>query len=70
MFTRQNYHSDKFLKRNPSTNFREKKKKKKKKQVNEKTKTKDGFACRLLAAFNFDALFAITLSKSPLNFYI
>ena len=32
---------------------------KKKKQANEKTKAKDGFACRLLAAFNFDALFAI-----------
>ena len=56
-FKRWNYHPKKFLKGNPRTNFREKKRTNNKKN----TKTKDGFARRLVAAYNFDALFAITL---------
>ena len=67
MFKRQNYHPDIFLKRNLSTNVCEKEKKNKQtKRQKQKTALPDSWQPQ----FNFDALFAITLSKSPLNFYI
>ena len=50
------------MKRNPSTNIIfEKEITNKRTNKKKNTKTKDSFARRLLAAYNFDALFAITL---------
>ena len=70
MFKNQNYHPDKFMKSNPSTNVLEIKKQKKKNKQTKRQKQETALPDSWQPHFNFDALFAITLSNSRLNFYI